>query len=69
MNYEFHHVEDFIKPKEFSKYVRQEFAKRGRKLNYVNKSLKGELFHSIELSIKGYVRILDYELKQQENEK
>lgn len=69
MNYEFHHVEDFIKPKEFSKYVRQEFAKRGRKLNYVNKALKLELFHSIELSIKGYVRILDYELKQQENEK
>ena len=69
MNYEFHHVEDFIKPKEFSKYVRQEFAKRGIKLNYVNKSLKRELFHSIELKIKGYVRLLDYELKQQENEK
>ena len=69
MNYEFHHVEDFIKPKEFSKYVRQEFAKRGRKLNYVNKSLKRELFQSIGFYIKGYIRMLDYELKQQENEK
>lgn len=69
MNYEFYHVEDFIKPKEFSKYVRQEFAKRGRKLNYVNKSLKRELFHSIELRIKGYVRLLDYELKYEDNEK
>jgi len=63
MNYEFHHVEDFIKPKEFSKYVRQEFAKRGRKLNYVNKALKRELFHNIEIKIKGYV---SYRLKQQE---
>jgi hypothetical protein len=69
MNYEFHHVEDFIKPKEFSKYVRQEFAKRGRKLNYVNKALKRKFLHSIELNIKGYVRLLDYQFKQQENEK